>query len=56
MTYRNCRKLIENAKNRGTATDAWKDSMKMKLDVFLLADRLTEAEYTELMGLLDGAE
>lgn len=53
MTYRNCRKVIENAKSRGTATEGWKDDMKTKLDVFLLADRLTEVEYNELMGMLD---
>ena len=53
MTYRNCRKLIEMAKKRGTATKEWVSDMKEKLDVFILNNRLTDAEYNELMGILD---
>lgn len=43
MTYQLCKKLIESGKTFG---------LKNKLDVFLLANRITEEEYTELVELL----
>lgn len=46
MTYRNCKKIIENGRYE-------KEDMTNKLDVFLLNNRITEAEYTELIGLLN---
>lgn len=55
MTYRNCKKLIEIAERRGTKTPEWAEGMKGKLDIFLLNNRLTEAEYAELMRLLEPA-
>lgn len=56
MTYRNCKKLIEIAEKRGTKTAEWIADMAGKLDIFLLNDRITESEYTELTGLLGAAE
>lgn len=52
MTYRNCKKLIEIAEKRGTKTESWIAGMKAKLDIFLLNDRITEEEYTELIRML----
>ena len=50
MTYRNCRTVIENQKRRGTLDV---EAMTAKLDVFLLADRITESEYNELIKLME---
>lgn len=52
MTYRLCKKVIENNANRGTLD---KDDMLIKLDTFLLAGRITEAEYTELVEMVNKA-
>lgn len=46
MTYKNCKKLIEN--NRYEYED-----MLNKLDVFLLANRITTDEYKELIELMN---
>ncbi len=43
MTYYLCKKLILAKKI---------DGMQDKLDVFLLNDRLTDEQYTELTGML----
>ena len=45
MTYARLKKLIENG-----AYD--KESMLSKLDVFLMANRITEEQYRELVGLM----
>ena len=45
MTYTRLKKLIEN----GVYV---KEDMMNKLDVFLMADRITEAQYEELVGLM----
>lgn len=52
MTYRNCKKLIENKAKAGQLDQAWAAEMLDKLDVFLLANRITEAEYQELAGVI----
>ncbi len=46
MTYTYCKKVIVN-KTYGTAED-----MQIKLDVFLLNDRITQEQYNELTGML----
>lgn len=46
MTYKNCKKLIEN--DRYEYND-----MMQKLDVFLLGNRITVVEYKELVALMD---
>lgn len=43
MTYQLCKQLIENGKTVG---------LQGKLDVFLLANRLTDEEYQELSEVL----
>ena len=45
MTYRNCKKLIEAGRYE------YNDMMN-KLDVFLLGNRITEEQYTELVGMM----
>lgn len=52
MTYRNCKKLIENANLKGTKTTDFITSMADKLDVFLLNNRISKNEYDELSHLL----
>ena len=44
MLYRTLKRMIERGQTVGMAE---------KLDIFFAADKLTEAEYTELTGLLD---
>lgn len=50
MTYNTCKKVIENQKAKGTLN---KQDMLNKLDVFLLAGRLTEEEYNDLVRLME---
>ncbi len=45
MTYARLKKLITN----GVYV---KEDMMNKLDVFLMANRITEAQYEELVGLM----
>lgn len=47
MTYTLCKKVIQNG------TYGEKDGMLNKLDVFLLADRISQEQYTELVGMLE---
>ena len=49
-TYSLAKLVIDRA---DYATQEQKDKLQIKLDVFLLADRLTQEEYTELTGLLE---
>ena len=50
ITYTFCKKVIENGMY-GT-----KEDMLIKLDVFLLNDRITQEEYNELVDLLGQKE
>lgn len=45
ITYKMCKILIEKKRYE-------KDDMLEKLDVFLLANRITKEEYEELVGML----
>lgn len=45
MLYRTLKRLIELGRTEGLAD---------KLDIFFAAGKLTEAEYTELVELLEG--
>lgn len=47
MTYTYCKKVIKNG-NYGT-----KEDMMIKLDVFLLNNRITQDQYNELISLLN---
>lgn len=53
ITYRNCKKLIEMADKKETKTAEYIVDMKDKLDIFLLAGRITDDEYRELTTMLD---
>ncbi len=48
MTYRNCKKLIELGRYE-------REDMLNKLDIFLLNDRITQAQYEELVGMMPSA-
>lgn len=50
MTYKICKLAIESTNYK---TQAEKDEMQVKLDVFLLNNRLTQGEYEELTNLLN---
>ena len=45
MTYTVCKRLIQNGNYE-------KEDMLIKLDIFLLNDRITEVQYNELVGLM----
>ena len=49
MTYKICKLAIGSTNYK---TQAEKDEMQVKLDVFLLNNRLTQGEYEELTNLL----
>jgi hypothetical protein len=46
-TYTLCKKVIENK------TYSTKEEMTLKLDVFLLNDRISQEQYNELVGSLN---
>ena len=46
MLYRTLKRMIERGQT---------DGMESKLDIFFAVDKLSEAEYTELLGMLKGA-
>ena len=47
MAYIYCKKVIENG------TYGTKEEMQLKLDVFLLNNRITQEQYNELTNLLN---
>lgn len=47
MLYRTLKRMIERGQTAG---------METKLDVFYAADKITEAEYTELTAMLTAAQ
>ena len=49
MTYTYCKKVVENTTY---TTQAQKDDMQTKLDVFLLNNRITDVQYSELTTML----
>ncbi len=52
-TYSLCKKIIENTTY---TSQAKKDDMQIKLDAFLLANRLTQDQYNELTIMLANKE
>jgi hypothetical protein len=50
MTYKFCVKVINNG------TYGTKEEMMIKLDVFLLNNRITQEQYNELVALLESKE
>ena len=51
MTYRLMKRIIETAKKDGTLEEK-RESIMDKLDVFLMADRITPEQYQELVELM----
>lgn len=51
MTYTLCKKLIEITEYKSLTQ---KEEMQVKLDVFLLNNRITQEQYNELTDLLAG--
>ena len=49
MTYKVCKRLIKNK----DFNEAKKADIQMKLDIFLLNNRITQEEYEELTGMLN---
>ncbi len=49
MTYQITKKAVEVQIQRGTLD---KESMKTKIDIFLLNGRITDEEYSELLKLI----
>ena len=49
MTYTYCKKVIQNGAYRT------REEMLIKLDIFLLNNRIAQDQYTELVGLLPAA-
>jgi len=54
MTFKNCKKVIENkkAKLKGEEYEVFKLDMTDKLDVFLLNNRIDKEQYNELIALM----
>lgn len=59
MTYSSMKKLITNQNNKynkgmvdADSYNMWKSSTMNKLDIFLTCDRISQAQYEELVGLL----
>lgn len=51
-TYEMLVKIITAKESRGALTEAYITSTKAKMDVFLMADRITTDEYDELTRML----
>ena len=51
MTYKLMKRVIENGLKKGTLDV---EATMQKLDVFLMADRITVEEYQELVELMNG--
>ena len=51
-TFEMIKKSIEAKKKRGSLTKEYIKETKMKMDVFLMNNRLTEEEYNELTEML----
>lgn len=53
MTYKLMKRIIENGIKKGNLN---REDTLQKLDVFLMADRITVEEYQELVELMGGAD
>ena len=52
-TFEMLSKSIEAKKNRGSLTQDYIDDTKIKMDVFLMNDRITQEQYNELTKMLE---
>lgn len=53
MTYKLMKRIIENGLKKGNLD---REATLQKLDVFLMADRITVEEYQELVEMMGGAD
>ncbi len=53
-TFEMLKKAITAKKNRGSLTEKYIQDTQSKMDVFLMADRISEEQYTELNTMLEG--
>ena len=51
-TYEMLEQTITNQKKKGPLTQSYKESTLKKMDVFLMADRINEEEYSQLNTML----
>lgn len=56
LTYNNCKKLYITKKEKGELTTEYVEMQLGIIDVFLMAGRITEEQYSELSGILNGVE
>ena len=52
-TYNNCKTLYTIRKNNDELTADFVEKQSSVLDLFLMAERITEEQYTELMDVLN---
>lgn len=52
-TFEMIKKSIEAKKKRGALTQEYIEETKSKMDVFLMNNRITEQQYTELTKMLE---
>lgn len=52
ITYNNCKTLYTIRKNNDELTSDFIEKQSSVLDLFLMAGRITELQYTELMDIL----
>ncbi len=53
ITYINCKTLYTIRKNNDELTSDFIEKQSSVLDLFLMAGRITEEQYTELMAILN---
>lgn len=52
LTYNNCKKLYTTKKDKGELVTEYVEMQLGVIDVFLMAGRITEEQYTELTRIL----
>lgn len=55
-TYEMLKMAIEAKKRRGALTPEYIEDTKIKMDVFLMNDRIDQTQYNQLMKMLEGTE
>ncbi len=53
ITYQRLEDYINNQKRAGMMNETAREILKIKLDVFLLANRISESQYSVLMKLME---
>lgn len=56
LTYNNCKKLYTTKKDKGELSTEYVEMQLGVIDVFLMAGRITQEQYTELAGILNTIE